>query len=330
MPLRNQVALLTWPAIYMEHYTPARNAVRDEGLGGVLLMNVRGTEASLKTRLKELKSLSPYGLVVATDEEGGDVQRLRNLRPLPSQQVVSTTMTTSGAYSLILDQGKYMRSLGINMVLGPVVDVLPKQGEPPLATSRFFAGDPSTVGAYADAYVKAWHDAGLGTVLKHFPGHGSATADTHQGSSTTPPLSALESRDLVPYQMLEGSGADVMVGHLIVPDLTNGVPATRSPEAVTYLRKTLGYGDALVVSDALDMGAVGLPPTQAAVDAIAAGIDVVLLADVDEEGAINEVGGVIDAIVNAVQSGELPAARVNEAANRVLAFLAKHGGHCPT
>ena len=123
-------------------------------------------------------------------------------------------------------------------------------------------------------------------VLKHFPGHGGASADTHDELATTPPLDAMRAYDLVPFQQLAARGAAVMVGHLNVPELTDGQPASMSKAAIALLRE-LGYGDALVLSDALGMDAIGIPVDDAAVLSIQAGVDVVTFTGISDLSLIH-------------------------------------------
>lgn len=323
LPLRARVALLVWPSVYSVAWPEAIEIVGDQGLGGVILMEPEGWSATdVGPRLTELDAASPYGLVIATDEEGGPVQRLAILGDLPSQREVSQTMTPEQAQQLITDHGVALRAAGVDMVLGPVVDVEPIEGEPKLDQARFFAGPPDVVAAYGRAYTNGWSAAGLRPVLKHYPGHGSASADTHIGSGETPPLTDLEARDLVPYTALADQRNAVMVGHLTVPGLTNGVPATRSPEAIRYLRDVLGYGDALLITDALGMGAVGLPEPEASVLALQAGIDVVIFTRTSQAGAV------IDAVVPAVADGTIPEAHIDAAARKVMNLLVAQGRGC--
>lgn len=324
MSLRELAALLTWPAVVTDDWEAARAVVGELGVGGVLLM-APGDGVSrdeLADLLGELDGLSRHGVLVATDEEGGAVQRLRRYRPLPSQREIAATMTPDAAAALIAEHGAFVREIGIDVILGPVVDVAPAAGRPALATSRFFATSPDDVAAYATAYVEGWTASGLLPTLKHFPGHGGASADTHDALGVTAPVDELETRDLVPYRTLaaaidrgdghEGVPIAVMVGHLDVPGLTDGAPASLSPAAVDHLRSDVGLGDALVISDALEMGAIDVPVPEAAVASIAAGVDAVLFADT------SAAGSVVDAIVAAVESGELSEERVVRAADRVM------------
>ena len=321
-PLRDRIALLVWPAVKSAEWAQAQALVRDQHVGGVLLTAPDAAfAAGLAGHLGELDALAAHGLLVATDEEGGAVQRLRVLQPLASQETLSQRPVAE-VQALLADHARLVAATGVDLVLGPVVDVRPTAGADPLGENRLFVGGPAEVAGWGAVYVAAWQAAGVTPVLKHFPGHGSASGDTHDGRSVTPPLETLRERDLVPYRVLAGSGAAVMIGHLEVPGLTDGRPASLSAAAVKLLREELGWGDALVITDALGMGGVGLPVPDAAVLAIAAGVDVVLFTGGDQTAAV------IDAITAALASGVIDAARIDEAAARVAGVLAAHGHPC--
>lgn len=327
LTVRERAALLVWPAVYADDWPSAVATVRDNDIGGVLLMSQDGLDAATVTaRLAELEAASRHGLIVSTDEEGGDVQRLRDLVPLSSQRVIARDFTPDDAATRIAEHGATVRGVGVDMVLGPVVDVEPNVGEVPLEPSRFFAGPPETVSAYGAAYLSGWDRADLFATLKHYPGHGAASGDTHITAGITPSLNDLEAFDLKPYRDLVGAAestqAAVMIGHLTVPGLTDGVPATRSPAAISYLRNDLGYGNALLITDALGMAAVGIPEPDASVLALQAGIDVVLFT------LSSQTDEVIDAIERAVAAGDLSEQHVTEAAAKVMSMLARDGHTC--
>lgn len=322
LDVRDKAALVVWPSVYADDWVTAEAVVRDVGVGGVILMRPRLDVSTLTERIRQLDAASQLGVLIATDEEGGDVQRLVDIEPLASQADVSTTRTPAEAYGLIAAHASVVAGVGVDVVLGPVVDVMPVEGDPPLQTSRFFQGDLGAVVSYTHAYVDAWQSAGLLPILKHFPGHGSASADTHNAAGVTPPLDVLAASDLVPYQQLASSGAGVMLGHLTVPGLTDGVPASGSPQAVSYLREQLGYQDALVLTDALDMAAADGSIPEASVRALVAGADVVLFT------STGRADDVVDAIVAAVSSGRLAAERLDDAATRVLGQLVQRGLGC--
>ncbi len=321
-PLRDRIALLVWPAVYSNQWASAERVVRDQRVGGVILMRPSDTfAADLAANLDGLTALSAHGLAIAVDEEGGAVQRLSALGAIASQEEMSA-LGAPAAASIIAAHGELLAQAGIDVILGPVVDVRPEVGDDPLGQGRLFQGTPQDVAVMGGAYVSAWQSAGLQPILKHYPGHGSASADTHQRLATTPELSQLVLRDLVPYQALATSGAGVMVGHLDVPGLTNGQPASLSPEAISYLRNDLGWGDALVITDALGMGGVGLPVPDAAVRSLQAGVDVVIFT------ATDDAAPVIAAIESAVSTGALSEAEIDDSARRVLRLLEKGGSSC--
>lgn len=322
-----RAALLVWPSVDADNWPEAVDTVRANDIGGALLMSQSGLdENQVRDRLAELEAASRHGLIIATDEEGGDVQRLRNLGPLDSQRQISENLSAAGAADVVADHGAIVRSVGVDMVLGPVVDVEPNAGEVPLQPSRFFSGGPERVTEYASAYIDGWSRADLFATLKHYPGHGAASGDTHISEGVTPSLDDLREFDLEPYQDLvdRAAGADtaVMIGHLTVPGLTDGRPATQSPAAISYLRDDLGYGDALLVTDALGMAAVGIPEPEASVLALGAGIDVVIFT------LTSQTAAVIDAIEQAVSDGRIDPEHLDRAARKVMTMLGRDGHTC--
>jgi beta-N-acetylhexosaminidase len=152
------------------------------------------------------------------------------------------------------------------------------------------------------------------------------SGDTHLTEGLTPTFSDISSYDIEPYRLLAGQVAEtdvsVMIGHLMVPGLTDGVRAARSPAAVRYLRDDLGYSDALLRIDALGMAAVGLPEPEASVLAVEAGIDVVIFT------RTAQAGPVVDAIVAAVASGRISDAQVTQSAMPVTHKLELDGHTC--
>ena len=285
------------------------------GVGGVILFGP--PPADLAARLKRLRAAGSVVPLIASDEEGGRVQRLRTvLGPLPSAEAMGRTRTPAQVRALAAQYGRGMAGLGVDMDLAPVAD-LGIPGYYIEQTDRAFSRDPRTVGAYAGAWQAGMRSARVAPVAKHWPGHGQA-ADTHGRAATTPPLTTLESRDLIPFNELLGAGIPaVMVGHLNVPGLTeSGTPATLSPNAYRYLRERAGP-HRLLMTDSLSMGAISLgmrlSPAQAAVRALAAGADMVLV----DPGA--GPGPVVDAVGAAITRGAYPRDRALASVRRVLA-----------
>jgi beta-N-acetylhexosaminidase len=313
LSVRFRAAQVVWPGIQGNRLVADAAWFADLGIGGAMVMTPPpGYDPGAITTFK---TAGRVPLLIATDEEGGRVQRLSGLGPLPPALTVGTTWTIEQTRSAFAAHGAKLKAFGIDIVFGPVVDVAPPGGGGPIG-DRLFGSDPNTVTAYANAVSSGWRDAGIVPTLKHFPGHGAATADTHVDAAVTAPLAALEARDLLPYRNLAGQQQAVMVAHLDVPGLTvdGDTPTSLSVAALALLRSRYGYSDALVFTDALEMGAVAarydLP--EAGVRALMAGADVAL------HNRPYRTPEMIDALVVAAESGRLPTARLNDAAGRIL------------
>jgi beta-N-acetylhexosaminidase len=252
-------------------------------------------------------------LLVAVDDEGGRVQPLAGvLDDLPAAAVLAQR-SPDDLEALARARGEQLRALGITVVFGPVVDVGGGGG----IGDRSFGDAAGTVTTSAGAYARGLRAAGVLPVAKHFPGHGRADADTHDGPGTVPALDSLRTSDLLPFEALMGDPpVGVMVGHLDVPGLTaEGVPASLSPDAIGLLRGGYEF-DGLVVTDdlaAMDAVLVRFSVPEAAERALAAGVDVVLLSQP------TDVGAVLDRLEEAVEQGRIPQRRVTAAVSRVAA-----------
>src|SRR5271165_5656610 len=221
----------------------AKAVVTDHHVGGIFVGS--WTDLSMLTNgtVKNLSASTALPVAISVDEEGGRVARLSSLiGPSPSPRVLAHTNTADEVYGIALDRGHKMRGLGITIDFAPVVDVTEAPDDSVIG-DRSFGSDPDQVTAYAGAYAQGLRDAGLLPVLKHFPGHGHGSGDSHTGGVVTPPLSDLQDVDLVPYRTLvTAAPVAVMVGHLQVPGLTAGDdPASLSPAAVRLLRTGTGY-----------------------------------------------------------------------------------------
>jgi beta-N-acetylhexosaminidase len=249
-------------------------------VGGAVLMNAPSNpyDGSIK-RFKKAAGSRGDKVLISTDEEGGEVQRFSSLGVLPSAEQIAHTLSPAKAQKLITQHGTKLKAVGVDMVLGPLADVAPRQGSGPLG-SRVFSSNPNVVSTYDQAYVSGWERAGLLPTLKHFPGLGSASGNTDYQAATTPPLRSLKLRDFTPYKRLATSGTAVMVGNQNVPGWFKG-PASLSRVVDRYLRQRLGYGNSLVVTDALNAAAITQEDAEAraVVDAIAAGNNMALIVE---------------------------------------------------
>ena len=313
LPVRQRVGQLVGIAIDGGALASEAQRAADLGVGTVLVQ--RPASNGLAEGIAAVKATSTIPPLVAVDEEGGEVQHLRALLgSIPSERSMATGQDGNAAAAIVGPHYQAVADLGFDVVFAPVVDVALPGGGVPLG-DRTFSDDPATVTAYGQVYVDAMQAADLLPVLKHFPGHGSGEANSHDGPVGTPPIESLRTRDLLPFEALATDpSVGVMVGHLNVPGLSGTTPASISPAAYELLRDDLGF-DGLAFSDSLSMGAIAgtIPPESAAVQAIAAGADVALFV------TIANPAGAIDALEAAVTDGSLPEARVDESVARVLA-----------
>jgi beta-N-acetylhexosaminidase len=299
----------------------ARAVVANYHVGGIFIGS--WTDLSMLTNgaLTDIaRTAGPLPLGVSVDEEGGRVSRLKSLiGPAPSPKELAQSQTVAQVHDLALNRGQAMKKLGITVDFAPVVDVVSGAPDDSVIGNRSFGSDPNVVTAYAGGYAQGLRDAGLLPVLKHFPGHGHGSGDSHKGRVTTPPLSELETNDLVPYRTLVTAGpVGVMVGHLQVPGLTDDDPASLSPAAVQLLRTGTGYGappfDGPIFSDDLSsMAAISdrFGVAEAVLKALQAGTDVALWVTTDQ------VPAVLDRLDKALAAGELKMQAIDESVVRV-------------
>lgn len=308
--------------------------IDSQRVGGVILFqdNVgRGSPERVRSMTDSLQSRAraPQGgkgsdpgvpLLMAVDQEGGPVVRVGEAATLfPGAMALGA----SGSVSLVMRSAsavaRELRSLGINVNLGPVVDVNSNPQNPVIGT-RSFGADPAMVGRLATAAIRGQQRAGVLAIAKHWPGHGDADVDSHLA---LPLLAHSRSRlDLVespPFRAAVDAGvAGIMTAHLDVPVLTTGesanMPVSLSPKALAELRTLVGE-DRLIVSDDLEMGAIvqRFGTAGSALRAFSGGSDLLLFRRdaVQARRAHSE-------IVAAVRKGSIPMARLDASVRRVL------------
>lgn len=300
----------------------ARAVVDSQHVGGIMIGS--WTDMSMLTdgSLPDIAAAAgPLSLAVSVDEEGGRVSRLKGLIGVqPSPRVLAQTSTPEDVYAIALDRGRQMRAMGITVDFAPVVDVTDAPDDTVIG-DRSFGSDPTAVTDYAGAYARGLRDAGLLPVLKHFPGHGHGSGDSHAGSVVTPPIADLQANDLVPYRTLTTQApVGVMVGHMEVPGLTGSEPASLSPAAYALLRSG-DYGGPpfngpVFTDDLSSMRAIAdrFGVADAVLRSLQAGADVALWI------TTTEVPAVLDRLEQAVAAGELAMSGVDAAVNRIAAF----------
>jgi beta-N-acetylhexosaminidase len=314
MPPRARLAQRLMIGVDGSNPDSAISVIAAEHVGGVFI----GGKATALLRGGALGRVQAAGgglpVAIAVDDEGGRVQRIDTLDgSIPSARIMAATMNLAQVRALAGQRGRELRARGVTIDIAPVADVS-DQPSGSVIGDRSFSDDPLRVAQYADAFAAGLRDGGVLPVFKHFPGHGHGTGDSHRGTVSTPPLAALRTDDLLPYRTLLSSGpAAVMVGHLDVPGLTGGQPATLSAPTYQLLRGEMGFSG-LVLTD--DLGAMRAISNQhdlpdAVLDALQAGADMALWtssARVDE---------VLTRLQAAQASGRLPGS--DESVARVLA-----------
>ena len=278
------------------------------------------------TMIQNIQSYSKIGLFIAVDEEGGKVARLGNQSEMgttafPPMGSIGNSEDTSKAYEVGYVIGKEISELGFNLDFAPVADVY-SNIENTVIGDRAFSNDPQIAAEMVSACVLGFRDSGMLCTLKHFPGHGDTTTDSHYGAATiTKSLEELYECELIPFQAGIDAGAPfVMVGHLTALQITEeDVPVTLSHDLVTgLLREQMGFQD-IIITDSMSMQAITdyYSAGDAAVKAVQAGVDMILMPQNLQES--------VNGILSAVENGVITEERINESVLRILQVKISQG-----
>lgn len=301
------------------------DTLRDYPVGGVILFRKNITdEMQLISLLSGLQKASSLPMFLAVDEEGGLVARLGNhpafdLPKYQSAAAVGSSGDPADALSMGETIGAYLYRYGFNLDFAPVADVNTNPDNPIIGT-RAFSSDPTVAAQMARAMADGLQQQSIIPVFKHFPGHGDTAEDSHSGIAINQQTQAgMQTCEWLPYGSLTDRDC-VMVGHIAVPDITGDLtPATMSYDVVTgVLRQQLGF-DGVVITDALEMGAVTdtYSAGEAAVQAIQAGCDVLLCPA--------ELSQAFQAVLSAVTDGTISQQRLDESVTRILTLKQAYG-----
>jgi beta-glucosidase-like glycosyl hydrolase/CubicO group peptidase (beta-lactamase class C family) len=300
--------------------------VEDLELGGVVLFRSEAFEAAaLVADLQRRAAAAGHPpLLIAADFEWGAEFRVGGAVPFPTAMAVGATGDVEAAEWMGRASARDARALGVHWIFAPVADVN-NNPRNPVINVRSFGEDPEQVGRLAAAFVAGAQAAGAMATAKHFPGHGDTGVDSH---IAMPVLRVdnqrLQAVELAPFRdTIDAGVSSIMTAHLSVPAITadEQLPATLSRAVLTDLLRAQLDFKGLVVTDAMEMGGITRSwwSGQAAVEALAAGADVVLLPPFPD--------AVRGAIVRGVENGELAPERLEEAARRVLEYKARLGLH---
>ena len=323
MPLEDKVAglfvvkpeAITGVGTAVQAGDGTRQALEANPVGGLIYFdqNIQ-SEAQLKEMLENTAQYAKYPLFLAVDEEGGTVSRIgSSIGPkTDSAGAIGETGNPENAYQAGAAMGAALYGLGFNVDFAPVADLANVEGS--IMEGRAYGSDVSVVSSFVNAMVRGLQEQKVSACLKHFPGMGSATEDTHDGKvSTDRTAEQFWAEELAVFQAGINEGADmVMVSHMAAPTLTgDNEPSIFSRTLVTgILREQMGF-QGVIITDALDMGAISqyYAADEASIMAVLAGCDMLLMPE-DYEKAYTGV-------LEAVRSGNIDEERINDSLRRI-------------
>ncbi|MDI9883589.1 glycoside hydrolase family 3 protein [Streptomyces sp. HNM0645] len=294
-----------------------------EGLSSVGLFGRNIASPGQLTALTARLRAEREDVLVAIDEEGGDVTRLevRTGSSFPGNYALGSVDDVELTRAVAAELGRRLAGCGVDLNWAPSADVNSNSDNPVIGV-RSFGSDPALVARHTAAYVRGLQSAGVAACTKHFPGHGDTAVDSHHALPRIDvELATLHSRELRPFREAISAGSkSVMSAHILLPALDPDRPATLSTQILTgLLRQELGY-DGLIVTDGMEMQAISAVHgiERGSVLAIAAGADAICVGGglADEDTVLR----LRDALVTAVRKGELPEERLADAAARVRAL----------
>ena len=295
-----------------------KKALEQYPVGGLIYYykNIQ-SEEQIKKMIENSVSYCKYPMFIGVDEEGGDVARLAKALELnnvgPMADVGSSGDTTK-AYDAMKSVATYMTSYGFNLNFAPLADIM-YEGDNAALGDRAFGSDGAAVAGMVTSAMKGLEENGVTACVKHFPGVGDASEDTHNGLAVVDKsLDEMKQTDLLPFISVIENGANmIMVGHVSLPQIIgDNTPATMSKEVMTeLLRSELGF-NGVVITDAMNMSAITeyYGADEAAIRAFKAGADMVLM---PEDFKIAYEG-----VIEAVKDGTISEERINNSLKRVF------------
>lgn len=301
--------------------------VKNSYIGGVILFkdNVESLDGvtELINNIKLLNIENKIPLFISVDEEGGVVSRTPNeFLKLPSSLSIGAYNNENMSYKVGEIIAQELKLMGYNMDYAPVLDVLSNPNNTVIG-SRAFGRDVDTVSNLGVSVMKGISENNVISVVKHFPGHGDTSVDSHYGLPLVEKsLEELKGLEFIPFQWAINNGADViMVSHILLQSIDSENPATMSKKIVSNILRNEMNFDGVVISDDMTMAAImdNYDIGEASVKAINAGVDIILVC----HGYDNEMK-VLSSISEAVNSGEITEERLNESVYRILSLKNKY------
>ena len=298
----------------------------DYPVGGVIYFaNNCYDPDQLSSLSDDLQASSDIPLFIAIDEEGGSVARIANnpefgVEGYDSMLSIGNTGNTDNAEEVGETIGAYLSEYGINLDFAPVADIFTNPNNTVIG-NRSFGTDAETVSSMVSACIDGFHEQNVMTCIKHYPGHGDTSADTHSGYvQVDKTWDELKEQELLPFINNMEKTDMIMAAHLTLPNVTDDkLPASLSKTLLTdKLRGELGY-NGVIITDALGMGAIAnnYSTAEAVVKVINAGADIILMPTSLASG--------YSALYYAVENGDIPESRIDESVGRILTLKDKYG-----
>ncbi len=304
-----------------------REGLAAHPVGGLIFFgdNLKSRE-QVTSMLEDFQKESKIPLFMAVDEEGGSVSRLGNVEDMgvtahPSMEEVGKKENGEEAYKIGKTIGTEIKELGFNTNFAPVADLKLSEDNTEIG-SRSFGSDPEKVSAMVENMVRGLREGGVASGIKHFPGHGSATTDSHTGrAKSTRTIDEMQGADWLPFRAGINAYADfVMISHMVNKEVTKtDMECSMSTNVMTnYLRKGIGFPN-IIITDSLSMGAITkyYSSGAAAITAFEAGADMLLMPENLEEA--------VAAIRGAVSSGRVTEERINRSLARIFRVKLERG-----
>lgn len=329
MSLEEKIGQMIFGGIDGTSYSDeAKSLISDYHVGGIILFknNLETTEKAVEllNQLKRSNQEKDIPLFLGVDQEGGRVERLPDeVISLPTNKIIGERNDEQFSYEIGSVLGKQLNAYGFNLNFAPVLDVN-SNPQNPVIGDRSFSNDPEVVGKLGVKTMQGMQAEHIVTAVKHFPGHGDTSVDSHFELPTVEKsLAEIEEMELIPFKQAIKAGVDiVMTSHILLPKIDPDHPASMSKEIITgILRERLDY-DGVVVSDDMTMHAITnhFDIGEAAIEAISAGTDLVIVAHGHET-----VIHVIESLKQAVADGKLKEQRIDESVRRLITLKWERG-----
>jgi beta-N-acetylhexosaminidase len=289
--------------------TETQRLISDYNISGINLLgrNIKDPE-QIKGLISGLQDISHFRLLIAADQEGGEVVRFKFL---DEQTPESGIKDAAQAEAVAAERASELKNLGVNMIFAPVMDYVSATSS--YLFSRTFETDPDKIAELGAAMIRGYLRGGIIPVAKHFPGYGNMDMDPHKNLAVNDIGNAELENNLLPFKMIVKNLAPaIMTAHIVVPSV-DSKPATRSPMFLNgVLRDEFGF-KGVIITDDLEMASAGASAEQAAVDAVTAGADMIIVSDL-----LKKQVSVFNRLKQAVQTGEISEQRINESVIRIL------------